>query len=346
MSEELVSVIIPMYNAASYVGRCLDSVLNQDYPPDKVEILVVDGASTDSSAAIVRNFMREHPRIRLLPNPMRRVCHAFNVGIRDSKGDVIIFVGCRGVLDRTFVTKCIENLRNVREAAAVGGVTRMGYENFMEKAIGLALSCPFGVSTARYRYAAEAHFTDTAGKSSTGVNFGAYRREVLEEVGGADEDMIFADDDELNWRILKAGHRMFMDPEIKYFYYPRDSMRALSRQYFGYGRGRAMALKKHPDRLGLKHLIPSAFVVFLLFGFVLSLLIPYVWIAYVWILGLYALFSLVFSAKIAFREGWRLFPILPVLFFILHVSYGLGFLRELIGGHRPPTPVEAKEGQQ
>ena len=339
MNEEVVSVIIPMYNAASYVGRCLESVLNQDYPADKVEILVVDGASTDSSAAIVRNFMRENPRIRLLPNPMRRVCHAFNVGIRDSRGSLIIFVGCRGVLDPTFISKSIETLRSVKEASVVGGVVQVGHDRFVSKAIGLALSSPFGVSTATYRYATKAQFTDT-------VQFGAYRREILEEVGGADEEMIFADDDELNWRITKAGHKIYMDPEIKFLYYPRHSIRALFMQYFGYGRGRAMAVKKHPDKLSLKHPIPSAFVIFLLFGFVLSLLVPYVWIGYVSILGLYALLSLAFSAKIAFREGWRLFPVLPVLFFILHVSYGLGFLRELIGGHRPPTPVEAKEDQQ
>ncbi len=332
MSKESVSVVIPMYNAASYVGRCLRSVLEQDYPSEKVEIIVVDGASTDCSVAVVRNFIRDNPRVRLRSNPMRRVCHAFNIGIRDSKGDVVIFVGCRGVLATDFITKCIENLRKVKEAAVVGGIVRIGYNNFMGKAIGLALSSPFGVSTARYRYATEPQFTDT-------VQFGAYRREIFDEVGLADEDMIFADDDELNWRIVKADHKIYMNPEIKFLYYPRDSVTALFRQYFGYGRGRAMAVKKHPDRLSIKHLIPSAFVLFLPFGLVLSLLIRGLWIPYVALLGLYAALSLFFSAKIAARDGWKLLLVLPVLFLCVHAAYGLGFLRELIGGHRPPKPV-------
>ncbi|NQT83489.1 glycosyltransferase family 2 protein, partial [bacterium] len=160
------------------------------------------------------------------------------------------------------------------------------------------------------------------------------------EVGLADEDMIFADDDELNWRIVKAGHKILMNPEIKFLYYPRHSIPALFKQYFGYGRGRAMAVKKHPDRLSIKHLIPSAFVLLLSIGLVLSLTIHGLWIPYVSLLGLYAALSLFSSARIAAREGWRLFPVLPVLFFTIHVSYGLGFLRELIAGHRPPVPIE------
>ncbi len=336
---EFVSIIIPMYNAASYVGRCLESVLGQDYPPEKTEIIVVDGASTDGSPAIVRNFTREHPNIRLVRNPMRRVCHAFNVGIGSAKGDVIIFVGCRGVLDPTFVSKSIENLREVKDASVVGGVVGMGHVGFMGKAIGLALSSPFGVSTANYRYATDPQFTET-------VQFGAYRRGVLDEIGGADEEMIFADDDELNWRITKAGHKIYMNPNIKFLYYPRDSVRALWTQYSGYGRGRAMAVKKHPDKLRLKHLIPSGFALFLFFGFVFSFLIPWVWIPYVSILGVYAVTSLVFSARIASRGGCKLFFVLPVLFFVIHLSYGLGFVREFLFGHRPPKPIVIESGDK
>lgn len=332
MTQEHVSVVIPMYNAASYVGRCLESVLQQDYPAERIEIIVVDGASTDSSVSVVQNFMKEHPRIRLLPNPMRLTNHGLNIGIRHAKGDVIVFLGCRGVLDSTFATKCIENLRKLKDAAVVGGVVGMGFTSFTGKAIGLALSSPFGVGTARYRYAKEPQFADT-------VQFGAYRKEVLHEVGLVDEDMILADDDELNWRITKAGHKILMNPEIKFLYYPRHSVSALFKQYFGYGRGRATALKRHPDKLSVKHIVPSAFALFLIVGFLLSLLVPYAWIPYGTALALYLAAALVCSAKIAVREGWNLFPILPILFFVIHISYGLGFLKEYIGSHRPPKPV-------
>jgi GT2 family glycosyltransferase len=336
VNEETVSVVIPMYNAASYVGRCLESVLRQDYPAERIEIVVVDGSSTDSSVSVVRKFMNEHPRIRLLPNPMRLTNHGLNIGIRDAKGDVIVFLGCRGVLEPTFVTKCIENLREVKEAAVVGGVVGMGYTSPLGKAIGLALASPFGVGSARYRYAKEPQFTDT-------VQFGAYRREVFDQVGLVDENMILADDDELNWRITKTGRKILMNPEIKFLYYPRHSVSALFRQYFGYGRGRATALKKHPDKLSLKHVVPSAFTLFVIVGFVVSLLVPYAWIPYASIWGLYLAAAVFCSTKIAAREGWNLFPILPVLFFVIHISYGLGFLRECIGGHRPPKPVTTEK---
>jgi len=339
MGEEFVSVIVPMYNAASYVGRCLDSILAQDYPPDKVEIIVVDGVSSDSSAAIVRNFIKDNPRIRLLSNPKRYVCCALNVGIRDSKGAVIIFVGCRGVLERDFIRASVENLRRVKEAAVVGGVVQMGHQTLLGKAIGLALSSRFGVSTARYRYATEPQFTDT-------VQFGAYRREIFDEVGLADEAMIFADDDELNWRIVKAGRKIYMNPEIKFLYYPRHSIRALLKQYFIYGRGRAMAVKKHPDCLSIKHVIPSAFVLFVYLGLILSLFVGLLWIPYVSILGLYPALSIFSSAKIASEHGWKLFPLLPVLFLVIHIGYGLGFLREVIGGHRPAIVVKPEKPRE
>ncbi len=336
MSDISVSIIIPMYNAAGFVGRCLESVVQQDYPAEQIEVIVVDGASTDASAAIVQNFIRDNPHVRLLPNPMRRVCHAFNVGIRDSKGDIIIFVGCRGVLEPDFVTSCIRNLREVKEASVVGGIVRTAQDSFIGKAIGLALASPFGVSTARYRYATEPQFTDT-------VQFGAYRREVFDQVGLADENMIFADDDELNWRITKAGHKIFVNPDIKFLYYPRHSIRALFKQYFGYGRGRAMAVKKHPDKLSIKHIIPSAFVLFLITGLVLSLLVQGAWIPYVAILGLYLILSLAASSKIAAKQGWKLLFVFPLLFLTVHIAYGLGFLREFIFGHRPPKPIKMEK---
>jgi energy-coupling factor transporter transmembrane protein EcfT len=113
----------------------------------------------------------------------------------------------------------------------------------------------------------------------------------------------------------------------------------LFKQYFGYGRGRATALKKHPDKLSVKHVVPSAFALFVIVGLIFSLLVPYAWIPYATVLGLYLLAALLCSASIAAREGWNLFPILPILFFVIHISYGLGFLREYIGGHRPPSPV-------
>ena len=337
MSDEIVSVIVPVYNAAATVGRCLTSILEQDYPPEKVEIIVVDGMSTDSTAAVVRNFVRDHPRIKIFSNPLRRVPPALNIGIRESKGEVIVFVGGRGgVLAPDFVSKCVENLRKVKEAAVVGGVLEVGYDSFMGKAIGLALSCPFGVSTARYRYASEPRFVDTVG-------YGAYRREIFDEVGFTDENMCHAVDDEFNWRIVNAGYKIFMNPEIKYLYYGRESVPGLFVQYFGYGRGRAMAVRKHPSRLRIKHLIPPVFALFLPVGLVLSLLVRGLWIPYVSVLGSYAVLSLFASARIAAREGWKLMLVLPAIFFTVHVSYGLGFLREMLFGHRPLVPVEPKK---
>ena len=86
----MISVICPIYNEEKYIGKCIDSILRQDYPKEDMEVLLVDGMSTDKTREIVLSYCADYPFIRLLDNPRKIVPYAMNIGIQAAKGDIVI----------------------------------------------------------------------------------------------------------------------------------------------------------------------------------------------------------------------------------------------------------------
>ena len=196
-------------------------------------------------------------------------------------------------------------------------------QSFLGKAISLAMSSPFGVGNALFRYSHREQYVDT-------VAFGAYRREVFDEVGPYDEHLVYNEDDEFNSRLRARGGKIFLTPAIESYYHTRRSLPRLWEQYFRYGLGKVSVIQRHPQAAMLRHFVPFAFVSTLLGSGVLGLFSPVLLRVCLLVLASYLAASLLFSLRISARNGWEHLPVLPAAFACLHFSYGLGFLVGLL----------------
>lgn len=314
-----VTVIIPVYNEERYIGMCLDSVVANDYPKDRLEVLVVDGMSTDRSREIVMRYIEQYPFIRLLDNPRRIVPAALNLGIREARGEIIVRMDAHTAYAPDYIRQCVRLLMTT-DAANVGGPMRKVGTTYVSEAIAAATTTPFAAGDAYFHYADSNRWVDT-------VYLGAWRCETLEILGGFNEELEANEDYELNYRLREMGGRILLSPQVRCWYYVRSSVRALARQYFRYGFWKVKTLRIHPDSIRWRQLVPHVFVL----GLSSSLLIlPFHPLLGAFLPGLYLIANLVASIWTAATRGWKYFPVLPVIFATVHVSWGLGFLVGLL----------------
>lgn len=323
-TQPFVTVILPIRNEAKHIEQCLNAILAQDYPAERMEIFVVDGMSDDGTRAIVTRTLEpiDHMCIRVLDNPGRIVPAAMNLAIRQARGDVIVRIDGHTTIAPDYVRACVKALQE-SEAACVGGPMVAKGEVPFGEAVALATSHPFGCGGSRFHYASQVIETDS-------VYLGAYRRDVFTRAGYFDEEMACNEDDEFNYRLKAKGERIVLHPSIRSIYHNRSTVKSFWGQYFRYGLWKVRVAQKVPRQIRPRHLIPPAFVVFLFGGALLApFLKPMQW---VWLttVTLYAGANLGTSVTIAGRAGWRHFLFLPFAFFILHAAWGCGVALGLI----------------
>lgn len=318
--ESQISYIIPMRNEERYIERCLQSIFAQEYP--EVEVYVFDGESTDQSWRIVEKMFSGRKNCYLLRNPLRIQSAAWNEGIRLAQGNILAIVSAHAELAPDYSKNVIETL--IRTGAdMVGGPTYAVAETYIAQCIALALNSPFGVGNALFHYTTKEIETDT-------VFMGACFRRVYEQIGGFDEEMVRNQDDEFSYRLLRHGGRIICNPAIRSKYYGRSDLLSLWRQYFQYGFWKVRVLQKHPFQMRLRQFVPPAFITSLLGAILLSLFSkPAPWLLLL-IVTLYLTANSIASFLVAQRKGWRYLAVLPIVFTILHTSYGLGFLVGLV----------------
>ena len=315
----LVSVIMPIRNEAEHIERCLDAVVGQDYPVDRLDVIVVDGMSDDDTREITSGYVQGYPNVHLLDNPQRIVPTALNIGIRAARGDIIIRVDGHTTIAPDYIHQCVTTLERTG-ADNVGGRMDAQAPGYFGKAVALATSSPFGVGNSRFHYSRKEEWVDT-------VYLGAYRREVFDRIGLFDEELVRNQDDEFNYRLSACGGRILLCPQIRSQYTNRSSPRKLWRQYFEYGYWKVRVLQKHPRQMQWRQFVPPAFVMALLVALGLSALKVFWPLAL--IAGSYMVANLAACLWIARRCGLQ-YLVLPVVFSILHLSYGTGFLNGLI----------------
>jgi glycosyltransferase involved in cell wall biosynthesis len=321
----LVSVVIPCRNEEGRICKCLDSINANDYPKDKLEILVVDGESEDGTLDVVKEMAKEHSNIRSLTNPKRTTPAGLNVGIRHARGEIIMIMGAHGACAPNYVSRCVNCLLHT-DKDAVGGLyaTLPGSDTYAGNAIAWALSSPFGVGNAYYRIGI------SGDKDVDTVAWGCYRKEVFDRCGLFDEEFVSCEDDEFNYRLRKTGASFLLTSETTSYYYARTSLRRLWHQYVRYGTWKVRVFQKHPGMMQLRQFVPGIFVLGLAGGLVTSILHPIFLFAFVITGAFYLCLSLLFSLKIAVQHGRKYVGIMPLVFLLIHVGYGLGFLIGLV----------------
>ncbi len=316
------TVVMPVRNEGSCLRRSLAAVLSQDYPAKLLEVIVADGMSDDDTRTIVQGMMASHPHLRMIDNPSGIVPTGLNLAIRAARGNVIVRVDGHTIVAPDYLTECLAALRG-SAADNVGGPMRATGEGWFGKAVAAATSSPFGVGGARFHYSEREEWVDT-------VYLGAWSRETLERIGLFDEEMVRDQDDELNYRLLDRGGRILLSPRIRSFYTVRGTPRSLWRQYFQYGFWKVRVMQKHPRQVRLRQLAPPAFVGAL----VLSAAVAWRALDAVPVWGAvplaYVAASVAASLSAARKAGWAVLPLLPLVYAILHVAYGLGFLAGLV----------------
>lgn len=303
MSGPSVTVAIPVLNEEQHLPALLRSLRAQTY--DRiVEVLVIDGGSTDRT----RELAKGDPQVRLLDNPRRIQAVALNLALAEAQGEVFVRIDGHCEVDPSYVERAVDALQ-VTGAAMVGGAMRPIASGWLGAGIAAALISPLGAGPARFHIGGDAGWVDT-------VYLGAFRTALARETGGYAE-VAANEDAEFAYRMGQHGGIWF-DPSILSTYVPRQSVPALGRQFYRYGRSRAVTVRRHPDSLALRQLAAPALVV--------GLCSP-------WRRMVGAAYGLAWAGAVAHRArrqphataGFAL--ALPVM----HLSWGTGFLRGLAG---------------
>jgi len=303
-----VSIIIACRNEEKYIGKCLDSIISQNYPKEKIEVLIIDGMSEDKMKEIVKNYSENYPFIKIFENPQRYTSFGLNVGIKNSKGKIIIRMDAHASYEKDYISKCLKYLKEYN-VDNVGGVikTLPAKNTIVAKAIALALSSRFGVASDFRLGSKTPKFVDT-------VFGGCYKKEVFEKIGYYNENLIRSQDLEFNLRLKKAGRKILLVPEILAYYYSQDNFRDFFWHNFRDGVWATYPLKFVKIPFRQRHYLPLIFILTLPLS-----IWPYI------------LFSFFFSAQITVREkDFRYLFLMPIAFAYRHFSYGLGSIWGLI----------------
>jgi glycosyltransferase involved in cell wall biosynthesis len=325
MPVPLVTIVIPCRNEQDWIGSCLDSIIRNDYPKDRLEVLIVDGMSTDDTRAAIQPFLKEHIFIRLMDNPPRTTPAALNIGIAAAKGDVIMRLDAHYEYPTNYISRLVHWLLE-SGADNVGGVLRMDPANdtAMARAIAVAVTHRFGIGNAHYRLGV------SKPRSVDTVPFGCYRREVFERIGKFDEELLRNQDLEFNLRLRKRGGTILLVPDVVIRGRARDSLRKLVRLYYQYGYFNPLVMWKLVGKANLRQIVPPTFLLSLLVTGVLSPWFP--WLAWLFlaILGSYLIVMFANSVAAARKHGLACGLRLPLVFAIMHFSHGYGFLRGVL----------------
>jgi succinoglycan biosynthesis protein ExoA len=325
-SLPFATLVIPCRNEEKHIAQCLESILANDYPKDRMEILVLDGLSEDRTPEIVLGYAERYEQVRLVDNPERHIPAAMNVGIRKARGDTIIKMDAHSTYQSTHIRLCVA-YQEMSGAENVGGFCRMspGADTAIAKAIVLCMAHRFGSGNAKIKVgASQPTWSDSAA-------FGCFKKELFSRIGLFDERLKSSSDMDMNNRIRAAGGRILLVPQIVVSYHADPTLKKFWKHNFADGVWTSYVMKFGSKAWSWRHWVPLAFVLSLLGSFVLAAFFPvFLWVS-LGIAGLYAATSLAVSLQIALREKdfAQLLP-LPGVFAVRHFAHGIGALFGLV----------------
>jgi len=311
--QDLVTVVVPALDEERFLGRCLDSIRRQDYR--NLQVVVVDGGSSDRTVAVVEQHMAADDRVELLHSPRKNIPTSLNLAVAHARGRWLVRVDAHSIVQPAYVRLAVARLTS-NGWGGVGGRKNGVGQTSAGRAIAVAMASPFGVGNSVYHHGIEVQEVDH-------IPFGAYPVDLVRGLGGWDETLNANEDYEFDYRLRQAGNKLLFDPQIVIDWHCRQSIRDLFAQYRRYGRGKMDVAAVHPMSLSLRHLVPPAFVAYVAVagvvwfrrpGRLVLLLSPY----------------LLAVGAASVRTGRELDSAadrvrLPLAFAAMHVGWGLGF---------------------
>ena len=347
--KPLVSIIIPCRNEEKFISKCLESLISQDYlrlrasfaevasatkaeqgfggqAKENLEILVVDGESQDKTREIVEGYARKYSFIKLLENPKRFTPFGFNIGIRQSKGEIVMLGGAHAVYEKNYISKCVKYLGEYG-ADNVGGALKTvpKEDTLIARSIAISLSHPFGAGGSYYKTGSkEPRWVDT-------VFGGCYKKEVFDRVGLFNEKLIRSQDMDFSQRMKRLGLKTLLVPDAKAFYYSQPDLIGFLKHNFSDGIWTTYPLKFRIRIFSWRHLAPLVFVMGLLGSFVLGLFSSFFAALFFFGFFFYLAANFYFSWKISIREkNPRYIFLMPLVFACRHFGYGFGSIWGLV----------------
>ena len=318
--EVIVSIIVPVYNEEKYIEKCVNSLLAQNLEQSR-EIIFVDGGSTDATLKILQGYKEKYPElISVLDNPNKTAPHAMNIGIEHSKGKYIVRIDAHAVYGEDYVSKCIYYLENT-DADNVGGRVDTLSEGFIGGAISKMLSSKFGVGGSSFRTEEKSGYVDT-------VPFGAFRRELIDKIGGFNTQLPRSEDNEFNARIRRNGGKVYLAADICSKYYCRDTVAGILKMGLQNGNALFRTMKIDKSAMSIRHFIPFLFFISLIVQPLLGIALPFFRYTLLLEMGLYLLLDVYFS----FLNGESKYGVcLLWLYPLFHIFYGAGSFAGLLG---------------
>src|SRR5579864_2587226 len=323
-----VSVVMPVRNEERHLAESVRHVLGQDYP-GPLELVLAVAPSTDRTEQIARDLQAGEARITVVANPSGKIPAALNVAVRTARHQVIARIDGHALFPPGYLRTAVAVLAETG-AADVGGVMAAEGQSPFERAVAWGMTSKAGVGSAGWHTGGQAGPADS-------VYLGVYRREMIEQAGGWDEEMLRAEDWELNYRIRARGGLVWFTPGLQVTYRPRENVRRLGAQYFHYGRWRRVIVREHPETASFRYLAPPVAAALVTLGslaglagliglaagapaavawLTAGLVIPLTYLA-----GITAV-----SVALSGDQSARVRAQLPLILAVMHMGWGAGFL--------------------
>jgi len=343
-SPPLVSVILPVYNEAAHIEQVVLSILRQSRSNFDLELLVIDGNSTDGTSDLLKSISASNPEVRLLQNPRRMTPLAFNIGLKHAKGEYACIFGAHTAYDQDYIAVCLSEAQ-ARGAAGCGGrvLTTPADGSLQARLVAAALGTSFGTSSKSFRNHPEGY--------ADNVNYPVFVRGPVMELGGYDEHLYRNQDIDLNQRLRAGGHTLYMTWNTSCRYFVQPTVSALSKYCWKTGYWNIISLKKNPSVHSLYHFVPAIFVLVSILTSALAcagLCFParyrtWAILPLVVLLGAYFGVAMLVSCFTALRKKWLAGLLLPPVFLSLHASYGMGTLWALLCNANSPEAALKSE---
>ncbi|ENN85069.1 glucosylltransferase protein [Rhizobium freirei PRF 81] len=310
-------IVIPCLNEEKHIEPLIGK-LGQALDDLDARIVVADGGSTDRTREIVRDIAERDPRILLLDNPKRLQSAAINLAMEVFGEDYEYFIriDAHGDYPADYCQTLVEEAGATGADSVVVAMRTMGFSAF-QKATAVAQNSKLGNGGSKHREGAKGHWAEHG-------HHALMRVSAFRSVGGYDETFSHNEDAELDYRLHKAGYRIWLTDKTAMTYYPRSSIPTLFKQYLGYGRGRARNILKHRSMPSLRQMLPLA-VVPIFIGAFLAVLS---WIAVIPV-GLWAVACIAYGFWIALGQGNPYGPLAAISAMVMHFAWSMGFWMEV-----------------